>query len=150
MIHRNGAKGFSATDYERKVDVSEKASKTINDLLPVVRDSIGSVEGRLEEISIHRRKKFVVYHAVTKKAVNCLFHDDALLDRVIAALGERVVVIGNVFSNAKAEPVRIDVIEFQLLDSSRRIPTTAELTGSDPNFTGDLSTDEFIRRIRHG
>lgn len=27
-------------------------------------------------------------------------------------------------------------------------PTTAELTGSDPDFTGELSTDEYIRKIR--
>lgn len=29
-------------------------------------------------------------------------------------------------------------------------PTVAELTGSDPNFTGSLSTDEYIRSIRKG
>ena len=28
------------------------------------------------------------------------------------------------------------------------IPKAAELTGSDPDFTGDMTTDEFIREIR--
>jgi hypothetical protein len=31
---------------------------------------------------------------------------------------------------------------------AHRLPTTAEMTGSDPNFTGDESTDDYIRRIR--
>jgi len=31
-----------------------------------------------------------------------------------------------------------------------RLPTTAALTGSDPGFTGDLSTEEFLRQQRGG
>ena len=30
------------------------------------------------------------------------------------------------------------------------LPTVAELTGSDPDFTGGLSTEEYIRSIRRG
>jgi hypothetical protein len=32
--------------------------------------------------------------------------------------------------------------------SAKVLPTTESLTGSDPNFTGGLSTDEHMRRIR--
>ena len=28
------------------------------------------------------------------------------------------------------------------------LPTTAQLCGSDPDFTGDLTTEEYIREIR--
>jgi hypothetical protein len=31
-----------------------------------------------------------------------------------------------------------------------KLPTTSELTGCDPEFTGDLSTEEFIRKVRRG
>jgi hypothetical protein len=31
-----------------------------------------------------------------------------------------------------------------------KLPTTSDLTGCDPEFTGDLSTEEFIRRVRRG
>jgi len=33
-------------------------------------------------------------------------------------------------------------------ESSKRPPTTAELYGSDPDFTGGLTTEEYIEEIR--
>jgi hypothetical protein len=32
----------------------------------------------------------------------------------------------------------------------KELPTVAELTGGDPDFTGELSTEEYIRSIRRG
>ena len=35
-------------------------------------------------------------------------------------------------------------------DAEGGLPTVAEFSGSDPNLTGGLSTDEYIRSIRRG
>jgi hypothetical protein len=152
LIHKNGAKGFvaSAPDVRRSVEVSERASKAISELLPVKTTAFGSVEGRLEAISIHRGKKFVVYHAISNKAVNCHFEQEPMMELVLRSLGSRVLVSGEIFSNAKGEPVKVAVSNFSLIEDTGPLPTVAELTGSDPDFTGGLSTEEYIRSIRRG
>jgi hypothetical protein len=151
LIHKNGAKGFVASAPDgQSVEVSEKASKTIDELLPVKTEAVGSVEGRLEAISIHGSKKFVIYHSITKKAVNCHFDQQRIMDKVLQTLGGRIVVVGEVFSNAKGEPVKVAVSDFELVEGTGRLPTVAELTGSDPDFTGGLSTEEYVRSIRRG
>jgi hypothetical protein len=152
LIHKNGAKGFVASvpEVQQKAEVSEKASQTISELLPSKTEAIGSVEGRLEAISIHGGKKFVVYHAITKKAVNCHFEQERFMEIVLRSLGQRVMVSGAIFSNAKGEPVKVAVSDLSLLKGQVRLPSVAEMTGSDPNFTGALSTEEFIRSIRRG
>jgi hypothetical protein len=152
LIRKNGAKGFvaSAPDGQQSVEVSEKSSQTIDELLPVKTESVGSVEGRLEAISIHGSKKFVIYHSITKKAVNCHFDQERIMEKVLQTLGGRIMVFGEVFSNAKGEPVKVAVSDFELVERTERLPTVLELTGSDPNFTGGLSTEEYIRSIRRG
>ncbi len=152
LIHKNGAKGFvaSAPDGHQSVDVSVKSSKTIDELLPVKTESVGSVEGRLEAISIHGGKKFVIYHSISKKAVNCHFDQEWIMDKVLQTLGSRITVFGEIFSNAKGEPIRVAVSDFELVEQTRRLPTVLELTGSDPNFTGALSTDEYVQSNRRG
>ena len=152
LIHKNGAKGFVASvpEVQQSVEVSEKAAKTISELLPAKTEALGSVEGRLEAISIHGGKKFVIYHSISKKAVNCHFEQEGIMEKVLQSLGSRVIVSGEIFSNAKGEPVKVAVSGFGLIEGTGRIPTVAELTGSDPDFTGGLSTEDYIRSIRRG
>jgi hypothetical protein len=49
----------------------------------------------------------------------------------------------------RGEPVSVEVQKPGLLGEGK-LPTTSDLTGCDPEFTGDLSTEEFIRRVRRG
>src|ERR1700685_3455569 len=66
LFHRNGAKGFVATsvDKNRSVNVTPASEQTLKALLPAVREYEGSVEGRLETISVHKVHQFIVYHAL--------------------------------------------------------------------------------------
>lgn len=112
--------------------------------------SVGSVEGRLAMISIQGRSRFIVYHALTHKAVTCKFEAEKWLTKVKDALGRRVSVQGIVHFNAKREPVRVDVESLRILREKDELPTIAELSGSQPDLTGDSPTDEFIRSIRGG
>lgn len=152
LLHSNGAKGFTATaiDSKRSVRVSDKASETLNELLPTKHREIGSVEGRLETVTIRKSRKFIIYHSITKKGVTCYIEDDEVFETAQANLGSRVAVFGDVSFNAKAEPVSIQVDRVRILADSASLPRAADLTGSDPDFTGDLSTDEYLRSIRSG
>lgn len=150
VLNKNGASGYRATDLEREesIEVSRAAADTIRQLLPIRRSSIGSVEGKLEAISIHRSPTFVVYQALTNKAVRCLFDgSDVMMETVKNILGKRVMVSGLVNWNIKSEPVRVDVEDIRVL-GDESLPTTSELSGSHPDIADGMTTDEYIRSIR--
>jgi hypothetical protein len=153
LLHENGARGFIATavDEHRSVEVTEKAANTLQELLPPRREEEGSVEGTLETVSVHGDKKFIVYDSLTKKGVTCIISRDDLLERAKGVLGSKVAVSGIVHFNIKDEPVRITAVsDLRVFGHGKRLPRASELTGSDPDFTGDLSTDEYIESIRRG
>lgn len=152
LLNKNGAKGFIATavDQHRSISVSEKAATTLRELLPAKKEIEGSVEGRLETISVHGHKRFVIYHSLTGKAVTCKIESDSDLKKAVDALGSKAWVAGTVSINVKSEPLSVKVKVFRILGEGKRLPLAAELTGSDPDFTGDMTTDEYIRSIRRG
>jgi len=139
----------TALDSGREVEVSRKAADTIRQLLPISRRHIGSVEGRLETISIHGKQRFIVYHARTHKAVTCRFDDPEMIRVITGMLGKRVVALGAVQSNVRGEPARVQVEDICILGEGE-MPTTSDLAGSHPDFTGDMTTDDFLRYIRRG
>lgn len=152
LIGREGVAGFAVAAFTGRRDahaeVSAQAAVNLDQLLPVKRHAIGSVEGTIETVSMHGGKpRFIVYHSRTKKAVTCVI-DDNLLREAAAMLGNRVSVGGVVYSNARGEPLRIEVHRMRRLRERHELPTTASLTGADPDFTGGLSTEEFLRSIR--
>jgi hypothetical protein len=150
FIKEDRAKEFEVSDLTRSVRVSNKSSENLGQLLPVTRESIGSIEGKLEAISIHKRPRVMVYHSITRKAVTCRFEESEFLDAMKSALGHRVVVSGNVHSNIKGEPIRVEMEALRVLGPESALPDIEELGGSDPMFTGEMTTDEFIRSIRGG
>ena len=60
------------------------------------------------------------------------------------------MVLGRISVNVKNEPLRVSVASIRVLGAGKRLPSAAELTGSDPFFVGDMTTDEYIRGIRRG
>jgi len=151
MIGRDGATGLEISRLPGEtVRLSARAATNIDHLLPSRYTSVGSVEGKLEMISIHGPARFVVYHARTYKAVNCRFERDRWLDTVKDALGQRVNVSGVVHYNARGEPMSVEIADIRRLRTEEELPKVADLTGSDPDFTGGLETSEYLRGLRVG
>jgi hypothetical protein len=145
---------FSTDD--RQVVVTPKTSETVHRLLPIKRTAIGSVEGMLEEINIHRRAgskdakfKSAVYHSVTNKAITCLFNDQQM-DEVKNALGKRVLVFGQLQKNIAGNTLRVEMDHLEILENKKRftLPDMGEL--ESPDFENAQSTEEYMRTIRGG
>lgn len=150
LIGNCGVTGITIQNTFEGVGLSARASANIDQLLPIRHRALGSVEGKLEMISIHGNKpQFLVYHHRTHKAVRCVFPAE-MLEQVKDALGSRVIAIGQIHLNAKNEPVRVDIEEIRILRTESDLPSIARITGIDPDFTGDLSTAEYLRGIRGG
>ena len=131
----------------RPIHLNEKVAKNVQEVIGPRYTAIGSIEGKLEMISIRRPIRFGITHALTKKSIKCRFQSD-MLDQVKSALGKRIIASGIVHYNSQHEPVRVDVEWIRVLRESSELPTTEELGGSDPDFTGDMDTIDYLRSIR--
>ena len=136
---------------DQSVEITPQASINIEQLLRVRHCSIGSVEGKLETISIHGESRFIIYHSRTGKAVTCRVTRDKLPSMISTEmLGRRIIAFGKVCSNIKGEPLRVDAEDIKVLRRQEELPPTAALSGMDPNFTGNLGTEEYVRSLRSG
>ena len=71
---QNGVDALSVSmpDHDKEAVLSWKSDETLQNLTGVHHKTIGSVEGRVELVSLHTGSRyFNVYHAVTNKAVRC-------------------------------------------------------------------------------
>jgi hypothetical protein len=151
VIGRDGAIGLTVSDDEdERVEISVRAAVNARRLTRVQHQAIGSIEGRLEVISIHGGHKFTVYRSLNNKAVACRFDRSKPARDIAPLLGERINVTGLVSYNAFGEPFRIEVEDIRRLRERSELPRIRDLTGSDPAFTGGLSSEDYVRRSRIG
>lgn len=148
LVGSDGTLGLKVSDLHETVVITTHAGANVDQLARIRHRAIGSIEGRLDVISVHgRTPRFIVYLSSTCKAVTCQL-DPAQLDAAKAALGRRVYVAGVVLSNARGEPVRVEAEQIRVLRSADQLPTIAELTGSDPAFTGGAGATAYLRGMR--
>ena len=146
LIGRNGASGFSVSAEGQAVEVTAKTSRNIGKLLPTLKTAIGSIEGTLEKISVHRHPHFVVYHAISKRAITCEIADDQLIELAKRTLGERVIVSGTLQKNFKGETLRVRATRLRQLGRLHVMPPNPEW--ATPEFTDSETTADMLRRIR--
>ena len=151
-IGKEGIEGIVVSGPEQSVTISPEASARLDQLIPVKYRSLGSAEGTLETISIHGSPRFTIYHSRTKKAIRCDIPttESKLLGRAKEALGRRVYASGRLERNARGEPIRIKAEHLRILRERDELPTSAELGGKYPDFTGGLTSEEYVRRMRDG
>lgn len=130
-----------------EVHVSQHVAANVDTLIGVHYEEIGSVEGRIEAVNIHKGYHFGIYDFLTERRVDCSF-PDTMLGEVVAILGKRAIVYGLRRTNARGEPLSIRVDRIQRLRSSDELPSAAELRGIDPDFTGGMDAAEYIRMMR--
>lgn len=140
----------SVPDAHKETLITEVSARNLRQLLPEASRSLGSVEGTLEAISTHKGLFVVVYESLHGKAVTCKV-PSALLEKIKQSLDKRVLVTGIISRNAKFEPRKVIVEHpenFKVFEEDLKVLPFRRLGGSDPDFTGELTTEEFIRNIR--
>ena len=150
LIGRNGATGFQFSSKDQTVDITNQTSANIEKLLPIKRKAIGSVEGTLEGVNLHRDKRVTVYETFTKKGVLCEFTNDVLLDRIKQFLGKKVTVFGVLQKNIKGDTLRVKMDSIEPFMRTKKAAPDDEAAWADPLFARTLSTATYIRKIRGG
>lgn len=148
LIGKDGPKSFHFQTQEKGVEVTRKTQENIRKLLPIAHKDIGSVEGTLEIINLHNVPKCIVYDAVSKKGVTCLFDEREYMDQVKASLGQRVIIFGELFKNVKGDTLRVAMREIRTVDMAQRFRLPSEEVLQEPDFAKVRGTKEYLRNIR--
>ena len=110
--------------------------------------ALGSVAGLLDMISLRRGAHQVsLYDDETRRAVRCRF-PDVLFEVMKDALGHRVRAFGEVTRNRQGQILRVDIARRNDSQTHPAAPSVDDLVGIAPWYTGDQSTDEYLRSVR--
>jgi nucleotide-binding universal stress UspA family protein len=106
----------------------------------------GTIEGRLEEISIHGPTRFAVWDELTDARTDCLIGDDRLGEAMeLLRMRKRVAVSGRIHYRNQ-QPKTVEVEEIRTLRGMDDILKLEDIPPMD--ITGGLSSEEYIRRMR--
>lgn len=97
--------------------------QNIDELIGPQFESIGTVEGKLEGVIIHGRRRFLIYDSLTGREVKCYFDENRLADRdVLGAFGQRVAATGTIASRRTGEKLSIEVRRLEVFPSDEPLP----------------------------
>lgn len=148
LIGKNGARGFHIESQAKEVEVTRNTQENIRKLLPISRTAIGSVEGTLEIVNLHNKPRFIVYDAITHKAVTCEFNPEVFMARVKESLGKRVAVFGKLYKNVKGDTLRVSMERLELVDETNRFRSPEQEGWGEPEFSKIRGTYDYLRNIR--
>ncbi len=119
------------------VKLTSNFANNLSALLDPVSTTHGSVSGRLETVTTHNRRQFTLYPPIHPEEVDCNFeHSD--LARVLDAVEKQVIVYGTLhYAQSKIFPVRVDVEDFEVVESEENLPTLLEAKGLLPPINTD-------------
>lgn len=128
-------------EFRTKIDLALVREETCNSY----------IRGMLEYINIHEAKNvFRIYPDIGPAKVVCHFPEN-MIEPAIKAIGKYVEVRGKLIFKAVAKYAHsIIVEEIEIFEPDEQLPSIFELQGIAPDLTGDLSTDEFVRKVRDG
>ena len=118
--------------------------------LPSIKKSIGSIKGVVRKYSsINKNQKyFRLILPANGKEVKCIFREE-LLSQAAAAVEKNVTIEGDLlYYGDTFWPFEVKVKNIIVHGDDSELPKLSELYGVAPNATGDLSADDYIRKMR--
>ena len=154
LVRQEGVSGVSfgiprAEDAPARIEyVSELVIANALASLEGVEHAVGSVSGILDVINLRRGAHQVsLYDDATRRAVRCRFPDELFLV-MKEALGRRVRALGKVTRNRRGQILGVAIERIELLPDVPIVPSVDELVGIAAWYTGDQSTEEYLRSVR--
>lgn len=110
-------------------------------------ESVGSIVGSLDMITVHRGSEFRVWEEVEDRAVRCMFPDN-MLEQVKDILGMRVMVYGELKANYKGQTTSVQVQGFERYTDEKDLPAIEEVSGLVEDFTDGETLKDYLDDIR--
>ncbi len=134
---------------QRQVLITQHLAANVDAILDRGYTAPASVEGRLDSVSIHDRSVFGLWESVARRRVECHFPRE-MLDQVREALGRRVLVSGIVRFGQGDQPLSVQVRRIRVFPAEEQLPSTEQLRGMDPDFTGEADSTTYVRGLYDG
>lgn len=140
---------ITITNTKSTAHISNQLEGRIDIILGEDTVSYGNIKGKLERVNFHNEaNKFYIYPTIGANRVECKFKDD-MFEKIRDGLKRFVNIKGKMFYRAKCKfPYRILVDDIEVYPTEDQLPTLSQMRGMEPNLTGDMDTDDFIRFIR--
>lgn len=137
----------STTD-RPEIRITQHLAANVDEVIRGVEKALGTIEGTIEMVTIHERRQFNLYEALTHQAVACYFQSE-MFESVKEALGKRVGVYGEIRTTRTGEIRSITAKEISVFPSREDLPQTDDIVGILPEITHGLDIEDYIERI-HG
>jgi hypothetical protein len=134
-----------APEDEPPITPSLQSLAHVTRLIPKEHNEHGSLEGRLEVLSIHKKNYFAVYDRFTGRRVECTFREKDLA-KAKEAFGRRVSVYGRIHYNREDMPTSMSVEDIEVLPEQNELPQLSDLEGMD--ITGGIDPATYLERLR--
>ncbi len=137
---------FASNGYQ--VHIKEHIGAAVKEMLGHDEIMESTVSGTLDALNVHgKSKKFMIYPVAGRK-IDCYFPDE-LYEEAKTSVEKYMELRGDVKYKSKARfPFEIEVKEIEVFPDEEDLPTMFDIQGMAPNATGDLSSEEFIAKIR--
>ena len=93
-------------------------------------ESIGTVEGNLEGLIIHGKRRFLIFDPLTARQVTCYFTERVEFETVLKAFGRRVAVSGFLRSRRSGEKVSIQASRLYVFPPDEELPRAEAVRGA--------------------
>jgi hypothetical protein len=143
----DGVKAIKIQHKKEVIRITEQLAANIDELVSRTFESVGSVEGRLEMVTIHSQRYFRVYEPVHGRGVVCYFPLE-LLETVKESLGGRVMVSGRLRSDRFGRPESVTVTDFRVVPDEEKLPKPSVLRGLVKGMTAGEKAEEYLRKLR--
>jgi hypothetical protein len=143
----DGVKAIRIQHTREIVRITERLAVNVDELVSRTFESIGSVEGKLEMVTIHSQCYFRVYEPVHGRGVVCYFAP-ALLETVKESLGKRVMVSGMLRSDRFGRPESITVTDFRTVLEAGALPKPSQLRALVKGMTAGEKAEDYLRTLR--
>lgn len=144
----DGLAAIAIAGCERRVNVTRRMERAVNQLLGMVLRTQGSFTGRLEYINAHRGHRCRIYPRSGPSYVECHFGPD-LLAAMAGGLKRRVTVTGTLYYlGFQAFPFRVDAEDVIVHDVDDALPSLWDLWGLAPDVTRGEPVEAYVRGLR--
>jgi len=134
---------------ELDIDITPMFAQKVTRLIESEERYEGIVRGVIEAINLHGDANvFRIYPDIGPTKVTCHFTDE-LQPRAIAALGYFVEIRGVLKrKTSAAHPYAAEATAIEIFPDEEELPTLSQLRGIEPGLTGELSSEDYVRRLR--
>ena len=140
--------GDGDADNAKRYRLDEEFKQNLREARRQEDRDISTVDGKLEQINIHKNANTFRIYTFASSSVVCKFPKD-MQNSVQSALGRFVSVRGECFYRPNARfPHKINAREMEILPPAEELPSLSDLQGIAPGATGGKSSEQFVRELR--